>query len=105
MGFVRWRTSTHQVLVTNLDLETSAFCQLHRGRGHDETIFDEMKNQRRWGGFTTHDLARCRLAARLNALFYDWRSLFVRLNDHQSAAYDVGDGDAGASSDHAIVET
>ena len=31
------------------------------------------------GGFTTHDLARCRLAARLLALFYDWWNIFVRL--------------------------
>ncbi len=34
-----------------------------------------------WGGFTTHDLARCRLAARLVALFYDWWNIFVRLAD------------------------
>ncbi len=38
-----------------------------------------MKNQWGWGGFTTHDLARCRLAARLLALFYDWWNIFVRL--------------------------
>ena len=44
-----------------------------------ENIFDEMKNQWGWGGFTTHDLARCRLAARLLALFYDWWNIFVRL--------------------------
>ena len=30
-----------------------------------------MKNQWGWGGFTTQDLARCRLAARLLALFFD----------------------------------
>ena len=40
-----------------------------------------MKNQWGWGGFTTHDLARCRLAARLLALFYDWWNIFVRLAD------------------------
>ena len=38
-----------------------------------------MKNQWGWGGFVTHDLARCRLAARLVALFYDWWNIFVRL--------------------------
>ena len=37
----------------------------------------QLKNQ--WGGFTTHDLARCRLAARLVALFYHWWNIFVRL--------------------------
>ena len=36
---------------------------------------------KRWGGFTTHDLARCRLAARMLALFYDWWNIFVRLVD------------------------
>ena len=44
-----------------------------------ENIFDETKNQWGWGGFTTHDLARCRLAARLVALFYNWWNIFVRL--------------------------
>jgi len=46
-----------------------------------ENIFDEMKNQWGWGGYTTHDLARCRLAARLLALFYNWWNIFVRLAD------------------------
>ena len=40
-----------------------------------------MKNQWGWGGYTTHDLARCRLAARLLALFYNWWTIFVRLAD------------------------
>src|SRR5271166_4287866 len=44
-------------------------------------IFHEYRNQWGWGGFTTHDLARCRLAARLLALFYDWWTIFVRLVD------------------------
>src|SRR4029450_8577655 len=41
--------------------------------------FDELKNQWGWGGFTTHDLARCQLAARNVGLIYNWWSLFVRL--------------------------
>jgi len=57
------------------------FGQLYRDRGDGENIFDEMKNQWGWGGFTTHDLARCRLAARMLALFYDWWNIFVRLAD------------------------
>jgi hypothetical protein len=32
-----------------------------------------------WGGYTTHDLARCRLAARMVALVYNWWNLFTRL--------------------------
>jgi len=71
----------YSVLVTSLDEDTAAFGQLYRDRGDGENIFDEMKNQWGWGGYTTHDLARCRLAARLLALFYDWWNIFVRLAD------------------------
>jgi hypothetical protein len=71
----------YSVLVTSLDEETETFGQLYRDRGDGENIFDEMKNQWGWGGFTTHDLARCRLAARMLALFYDWWNIFVRLAD------------------------
>jgi hypothetical protein len=47
----------------------------------------ELKNQWGWGGFTTHDLARCRLTARTVALVYNWWNIFVRLaeGDHQSS--------------------
>jgi hypothetical protein len=38
-----------------------------------------LKNQWGWGGFTTQDLARCRLMARMVALAYNWWTLFVRL--------------------------
>ncbi len=69
----------YSVLVTSLQEEPEAFGQLYRDRGDGENIFDETKNQWGWGGFTTHDLARCRLAARLVALFYNWWNIFVRL--------------------------
>ena len=78
----------YSVLVTSLDEELSAFGQLYRDRGDAENVFDELKNQWGWGGFTTHDLARCRLAARLVALFYDWWNIFARLaepNRHREA--------------------
>ena len=71
----------YSVLVTSLDETTEAFGQLYRDRGDGENLFDEMKNQWGWGGYTTHDLARCRLAARLLALFYSWWNIFVRLAD------------------------
>jgi Transposase DDE domain group 1 len=51
--------------------------------GRLREYFDELKNQWRWGGFTTHDLKRCRLLARSMALIYNWWSLFVRLADPQ----------------------
>lgn len=69
----------YSVLVTSLDAETVSFGQLYRDRGDDENIFDELKNQWGWGGYTTHDLARCRLAARFVALCYNWWNVFVRL--------------------------
>jgi hypothetical protein len=71
----------YQVLVTSFDAPADEFGQLYRDRGDGENIFDEMKNQWGWGGFTTRDLARCRLAARFNALVYDWWNIFVRLAD------------------------
>ena len=69
----------YSVLATSLIEDLASFGQLYRDRGDGENIFDELKNQWGWGGFVTHDLARCRLAARLVALFYDWWNIFVRL--------------------------
>ena len=69
----------YSVLATTLVEDLASFGQLYRDRGDGENIFDELKNQWGWGGFVTHDLARCRLAARLVALFYDWWNIFVRL--------------------------
>ena len=69
----------YSVLVTSLVEDLASIGQLYRDRGDGENVFDELKNQWGWGGFTTHDLARCRLAARLVALFYDWWNIFVRL--------------------------
>ena len=67
------------MLVTNLDHDILALGQLYRDRADAENTFDELKNQWRWGGFTTHDLHRCQLSARAVALIYNWWSLFVRL--------------------------
>ena len=69
----------YQVLATTLVEALESFGQLYRDRADGENVFDELKNQWGWGGFVTHDLARCRLAARLVALFYDWWNIFTRL--------------------------
>jgi len=69
----------YAVLVTNTDHEILSLGQLYRDRADAENAFDELKNQWGWGGFTTHDLHRCQLAARAVALIYNWWSLFVRL--------------------------
>lgn len=73
------RKYEYQVLVTSLDHELLTIAQHYRDRGDCENCFDELKNQWGWGGFTTHDLQRCRIISRLVALVYNWWSLFVRL--------------------------
>jgi len=69
----------YAVLVTDLAYDTRAIAQLYRDRADAENAFDELKNQWGWGGFTTHDLKRCRFSAMTVALAYNWWSLFVRL--------------------------
>jgi hypothetical protein len=71
----------YAVLVTDLNQELLTLAQLYRDRADSENTFDELKNQWGWGGFTTHDLARCRLSALAVALIYNWWSLFVRLGN------------------------
>jgi len=71
----------YAVLVTDLEHELLTIAQLYRDRGDAENTFDELKNQWGWGGFTTQDLARCRLSALAVALVYNWWSLFVRLGN------------------------
>ncbi len=69
----------YAVLVTSTRYEILALAQLYRDRADAENNFDELKNQWGWGGFTTQDLARCRIMARMVALVYNWWTLFVRL--------------------------
>src|SRR5207249_1105660 len=69
----------YAVLVTNLPHELLTMAQLYRDRADCENSFDELKNQWGWGGYTTHGLHRCRLAAKNVALIYNWWSWFVRL--------------------------
>lgn len=53
--------------------------QHYRDRADAENGFDELKNQWGWGGFTTQDLARCQITARIVAQVYNWWSIFLRL--------------------------
>jgi Transposase DDE domain group 1 len=73
----------YAVLVTSLPDEVLTIAQHYRDRADSENIFDELKNQWGWGGFTTQDLKRCRLTARSVGLVYNWWNLFVRLADPQ----------------------
>lgn len=69
----------YAVLVTNLPWEISSISQLYRDRADCENCYDELKNHWGWGGYTTQDLKRCRLASRMVALVYNWWSIYVRL--------------------------
>jgi hypothetical protein len=71
----------YQVLVTNLREELLSVADLYRQRADAENVYDELKNQWGWGGFTTKDLLRCQVSARHVALVYNWWSLFVRCAD------------------------
>ncbi len=50
-----------------------------RAKAANAANVDELKNQ--WGraGFTTRDIKRCQIMARIGALVFDWWNLFVRL--------------------------
>ena len=61
---------------------------LYAERADCENVLDELKNQ--WGlaGFTTQDLKRCKVMARLTALVCNWWNVFMRLAEpaeHQEA--------------------
>jgi hypothetical protein len=74
------------VLVTSLDsgaYPTLAMPRLYRERADAENSFDELKNQWGWNGYTTRQLAPCRLMANLIALVYNWWNLYVRFYDAQ----------------------
>jgi Transposase DDE domain group 1 len=78
----------YAVLVTSLSEEVLSIAQLYRDRAEAENIFDELKNQWGWTGFTTHDLQRCQILARVIGLIYNWWSLYTRLaipNRHTEA--------------------
>ncbi len=78
----------YAVLVTSLTDGILTLAQHYRDRADCENVFDELKNQWGWGGFTTKDLARCQIMARSIGLIYNWWNLFVRLaepNKHLEA--------------------
>ncbi|WP_420266026.1 transposase [Candidatus Magnetominusculus dajiuhuensis] len=69
----------YAVLVTSMQDEILTIAQHYRDRADMENCLDELKNQWGWGGYTTHDIKRCRMISRIVALIYDWWSIFVRL--------------------------
>jgi len=69
----------YAVLATSLPDWIPAIAQHYRDRADAENVIDELKNQWSWCGYTTCDLKRCQIMARMAALIYNWWSLFVRL--------------------------
>jgi len=72
------------VLVTTLDpiaYPALALARLYRERADAENVYDELKNQWGWNGFTTRQLKPCRFMANLVALVYNWWHLYARLHD------------------------
>ena len=72
------------VLVTTLDAvayPAASLARLYRERADAENVYDELKNQWGWHGFTTQQLKPCRFMANLVALVYNWWHLYVRLHD------------------------
>lgn len=69
----------YAILVTSMRKEILTLAQHYRDRADIENVFDEMKNQWSWGGYTTHDLARCKIISRIAALVFNWWSLFSGL--------------------------
>jgi len=70
----------HAVLVTSWEeRDLLAVAQAYRDRADTENMFDELKNQWGWTGFSTQDLKRSQLMARMVALIFNWWSLFTRI--------------------------
>ncbi len=69
----------YAVVVCSATLPLDAVPTLYAERADCENVLDELKNQ--WGlsGFTTKDLKRCKVMARLTALVCNWWNVFVRL--------------------------
>ena len=69
----------YAVLVTSLPDPLETLAQHYRDRADMENVYDELKNQWGWNGYTTRDLHRCQVMARLVAQVYNWWSLYVGL--------------------------
>jgi hypothetical protein len=82
---VRGPVYEYVVLVTSLQENLLTIAHLYRQRADVENAYDELKNQWGWGGFTTRDLLRCQIAARMVALVYNWWNLFVRCAEPERA--------------------
>ena len=69
----------YAAVVCSAELVLDSVPKLYAERADCENVLDELKNQ--WGlsGFTTADLKRCQVMARLTALVCNWWNVFVRI--------------------------
>jgi hypothetical protein len=68
-------------LVTDLGMDARDILPLYRERGDCENIFDEMKNQWGWSGFTAHSLKQTALFAGMAVIAANLWNVFTRLGD------------------------
>lgn len=73
------RVYEYAILVTSLSDEIRTISQHYRDRADSENSFDELKNQWGWCGYTTQDIKRSQIMARIIAIVYNWWMLFARL--------------------------
>ena len=76
-------------LVTDLDMDARDILPLYRERGDCENIFDEMKNQWGWSGFSAHTLKQTALFAGMAVIAANLWNIFTRLGGdgvHHEAA-------------------
>ena len=70
----------YSVLVTSWEeWDLGRLTQEYRNRADAENMFDELKNQWGWTGYTTQDVKRSQLMARLVALVYNWWGIYTRM--------------------------
>ncbi len=72
------------MLVTSWEeMDLGRLTQEYRNRADAENMFDELKTPRLevggWSGYTTQDLKRSQLMARLVGLVYNWWGIYTRM--------------------------
>jgi len=70
----------YSVLVTSREeRDLARLTQDYRNRADAENMFDELKNQWGWTGYTTRDTKRSQLMARLVGLVCNWWGILTRM--------------------------
>ena len=78
-GFATLDKWEYAAVVCSADQLLDSLPKLYAERADCENVLDEVKNQWGLGGFTTKDLKRCKVMARLTALVCNWWNVFMRI--------------------------